>query len=766
MGRKKNMKDFFSHIKADKKEYLIEHLKNTADLASYFASSFGGGIVAEQAGLLHDLGKHTEKFQGVLEGSVHGIDHSAVGAEYYWNTISYENENAFLADDPFLAQVICNVIQSHHSDLHGALDERAAYCSDYMAYPDFSIDRNITDNHKENALKSSEELERIKEYVKDNDLLKVIPDETFGDMTAEAKMLYERMIFSCLVDADYSATAAFYEGMDYRAYKDERILDTESLLNKLRIYRDMKGYGSSDSGLNGIRNQVYKCCEKAGRELSAGLYTLTAPTGTGKTHALMKFALEQAKKNGQKRIFVVLPFLSIIEQNASEYREIFGEENCIKQDSQTEIPEEIKLYSDRWDYHIIVTTSVSFFETLCGGKASKERKLHNIADSVVVFDEAQTLPSYLLDVTMKTLDALPEYFNTTVLLSTATQPDYKLRAALHDLNITEIMPDVQGIYDEYSRVRKLEISSEVKKCSTYEELSEVYGSSQQLFVFNTTDKALKMFELLRDKYDEENCFLLSSSLCSEHKSDTIKEIKKRISEGRQCYVSATQCIEAGVDLDFPAGMRECAPLPSIIQTAGRINRNGISTGKFHVFILDDSGENGYPGTTYRNESFVTKSLINTMGLHINDNEIGDKYYRQIFSGDADENSDKTEISEAVKRLDTHRLYENYKLIENDEELNIIVPYMSDRFDSIYKELSHKDFCISKKEMMAARNMTVRLYGNRKIKEFLERHCRRLSAKSRDLDNEIPVNWYIVEDAYIYDPKEGLLKEEKEGSCVF
>ena len=117
------MKDFFSHIKADKKEYLIEHLKNTADLASYFASSFGGGIVAEQAGLLHDLGKHTEKFQGVLEGSVHGIDHSAVGAEYYWNTISYENENAFLADDSFLAQVICNVIQSHHSDLHGALDD-------------------------------------------------------------------------------------------------------------------------------------------------------------------------------------------------------------------------------------------------------------------------------------------------------------------------------------------------------------------------------------------------------------------------------------------------------------------------------------------------------------------------------------------------------------------------------------------------------------------------------------------------------------------
>lgn len=155
-----------------------------------------------------------------------------------------------------------------------------------------------------------------------------------------------------------------------------------------------------------------------------------------------------------------------------------------------------------------------------------------------------------------------------------------------------------------------------------------------------------------------------------------------------------------------------------------------------------------------------------MGLDINDNGIDNKYYRQIFSGDADENSDKAEISEAVKGLDTHRLYENYKLIENDEELNIIVPYMSDRFDSIYKELSNKDFCISKKEMTAVRNMTVRLYGNRKIKEFLERHCRRLSAKSRDFDSEIPINWYIVEDVDIYDPKEGLLKEEKEGGYVF
>ncbi len=759
--------EYFSHTRADKNEYLIDHLRNTGDLASFFASSFGGSEIAEQAGLLHDLGKHTEKFQGVLAGTVHGIDHSAVGAEYYWNTASYGDED--IIDDPFFAQIICNSIQSHHSDLHGELTDRAIEDEEYMAYPDFLEKKIITDNHKENALASEKELKQITDYVRENNLIKIISGKKLpnsDEMSPEARMLYERMIYSCLVDADYSSTAAFYDYIDYSTYKEEKKLYPNVLLKKLDDYRNYKGYGRSDSGLNGMRNKVYNSCAKAGSELPTGLYTLTAPTGTGKTHALIKFALEQAKRNGQKRIFVVLPYLSIIEQNASEYCDIFGEENCLEQDSQSEIPEEIKLYSDRWDYPIIVTTSVSFFETLCGGAAPKERKLHNISDSVIVFDEAQTLPSYLLDVTMKSLEALPEYFNTTVLLSTATQPDYRLRSDLNDLCFTEIIPNVSDLYKEYGKIRKLIVTSEVKKPSTYEELADIYDLDQQLFVFNTTGKALKMFKLLKEKYGEENCFLLSSALCSEHKSDTIRAIRERISKGLSCFVSATQCIEAGVDLDFPVGMRECAPLPSIIQTAGRINRNGNTIGKFHVFVLEDNGKNGYPGITYRNESFVTRNIIEKSGLDTNDNSLITDYYREIYSGDAEENSDKSEITEAIEELDTHKLYENYKLIEDNDELNIIVPYKRKEFEQIHQQLSFQNYCITKSEMKESRVMTVRLYGNKKIQEYLGRHCRRLSAKSSDTGNEIGINWYIVEDVDIYDLKEGLIKEEKEGGFVF
>jgi CRISPR-associated endonuclease/helicase Cas3 len=339
------MKKYYSHTKSDKKEDLLDHLRNTGDLASFFASAFGAGELAGQAGLLHDLGKHTKKFQDVLVGTAHGIDHSAVGAEFYWNTANciYEDE---IIDDPFFAQIISNVIQSHHSDLHGELTDKALEDREYMAYPDFSIPRNITDNHKENALGNKEELDQIRDYVKENGLLHVISSEDLpnnSDMSAEGKMLFERMIFSCLVDADYSSTAAFFDDMDYQQYKKERTLKPDEMLRELDKYRASRGYGLSDSGLNGIRNEVYEICKMSGRKLPVGLYTLTAPTGTGKTHALMRFALEQAKKHGQKRIFVVLPYLSIIEQNASEYREIFGKENCIEQDSQSEIPDEIKL---------------------------------------------------------------------------------------------------------------------------------------------------------------------------------------------------------------------------------------------------------------------------------------------------------------------------------------------------------------------------------------------------------------------------------------
>lgn len=754
---------YFSHIKPDKKEILEEHLRQTAELASYYAASFGGEKIAEQIGLLHDIGKHTQKFQDVLQGKAHHIDHAAVGAEYYWNE---SGENDHTVDDMFIAQTVCNCINSHHSDLHGCLTDDI---DGYMEYPDEY--HQITDNHKEIALGSDEEKEEIEKYVARQHFLKEISESDHpdtGGMNSEAKMLYERMLFSCQVDADYSSTAAFYDSDDFRNYENSRKIDAAECLRRLDEYRSQKGFGHDTSGLNALRNEVYNACEIAGRDMDPGLYTLTAPTGTGKTHALIRFALEQTRRNDLERIFVVLPYLSIIEQNAHEYKEIFGEENCLENDSQSELSDDLRLLADRWDYPIIVTTSVNFFETLCGAKASKERKLHQLANSVIVFDESQTLPSELLDVTMNTLEALTEYFHSTVLLSTATQPDYHFRKSLEGLKYQEVIKDVPALYSRYDYTRKIEVTADVYHKQTYEELADHYDAKEQLFVFNTTGKALKMYDTLCERFGEDDCFLLSSSLCSEHKSDTIKEIERKIENNEACFVSATQCIEAGVDLDFPVGMRECAPFSSVVQTSGRINRNARGVGQMMMFVLDEDEKYGYPGTTYRNESYVTRNLAEKQGIDINDLKMISEYYKQIYSEDAEENRDKKEIREAVEESDTKKLSDNYRLIEDSNELNVIVPYNRERvlYEKIYRELEFKQFCISRSEIKECSSITVRLYGNRKIKEYLEKHCRQLYMNSTEKREADRVNWYIVEDVDVYEEKRGFIKEEKEGGFIF
>lgn len=767
--------DYYSHIRSDKKERLITHLKETADLAAFFASEFNEEKVAEQIGLLHDLGKHTGKFQRVLKGTAFHIDHAAVGAEYYWKHY-WEDADPEIPDDQLLAQIICNCINSHHSDLHGDLTDDAAYDEAYCALPT-SFDREnpfYTDNGKENALGSAEEFSAIEQYVAEHGLLRSIKETDFPvpeGMSDEAIMMFERMIFSCLVDADYSTTSSFYDGSDYRDFRRPKILQPEECLRKLQQYRKSRGYGCDDTGMNRLRNRVYQQCKEAGQNLSPGFYTLTAPTGSGKTHALIEFALEQSKRNGQRRIFVVLPYLSIIRQNAKEYQTIFGEDVCLEQDSLMEVPDELRLLSERWDYPMIVTTSVNFLETLCGSRASRERRLHQIANAVIVFDEVQTMPSDLLDVTLNTLASLPEYFHTTVLFSTATQPEYHFRHKLRSLQYQEIISDVQELYQDYGRIRKMEVMADVDRKENYDDLARTYTDRQQLFVFNTTRKAQKMYQLLCESYGDQASFLLSSALCTKHKSDVIKEIQRRLQCGEDCFVSSTQCIEAGVDLDFPAGMRECAPFPSIVQTAGRINRNGRGIGRMKVFFLDAEDSGGYPGVTYRNESYVAKNVIKKMRCDLNNPDTMKEYYRQIYSGDSDESGDRKEIRDAVDQRDTKELAAHYHLIEDQSELNVIVPYTSaedkeEMFEIMHERIAARDYCIYKSELRECSGITVRIYGNKKTLEFLDRHCRRLKMKSGESVVEELTNWFIVEDKEIYDKKQGLIKEEKEGGFLY
>ena len=389
------MKEFYAHRYQDHMELLIDHLHNTADLADEFASEFNSGLVGRQIGLLHDVGKHTKYFQDVLNRKRSGINHAVVGAEVY-----FEKCGTGIIPNRQLAMIICMCISCHHSKLHS---QRT-----YQVPSDFqSLMQVLTeDKEKINALSSQEEWKRILTYVEKNNLLIQINTGQYLEikrMKTICRMFYARMLFSCLVDADFTATATFEDDL-YKQESKGIPLDPERRLLELQKYREDYFSGSKKTPMNALREQVFRDAnEKIGKP---GIYTMTAPTGTGKTLALISFALQQAARNKQKRIFIVLPYLSIITQNADVYRRIFGKEIVLEDDSQTEYTERARYLSDRWTAPMIVTTSVRFFETLFRVKTTDIRRLHQIANSVIIFDEAQTLPLGVTDVTMEVRESI------------------------------------------------------------------------------------------------------------------------------------------------------------------------------------------------------------------------------------------------------------------------------------------------------------------------------------------------------------------------
>ena len=753
---------FYAHTSNHGKEPLEDHLLLTETLAKKYGEKFNSENLCALIARLHDIGKRTEKFQNVLAGKEHGIDHAIVGAWYLYNE-ACENKDAFTSDR-FIQFLCCAVIRGHHSQLWGQFTRTE--WDDLELPEEDEYDDPLYPIGKRPALRDDEEYEDIVNYVKNNKFITKLGIDDYLSISPEnkeARMLYIRMIFSCLVDADYTATAAFDENKvtQIKRQEDNR-LDYDTLLDKLNKYRNtilLNAKNSKDENLpiNMLRNQVYEDAN-ANSNGPVGFYTMTAPTGTAKTLALIKFALEHAKTHKLDRIIIVLPYLSIITQNANEYKKAFGNDIILEDDSNTEYTDEIKLLADRWDSPIIITTSVKFFETLCGNKPVPLRKLHRIASACVVFDECQTLPHDLTTCTIKTLQGLPKYFNTTILFSTATLPIYKYRRNLEDLQTREVIRNVAELYEKYDKLKETEIIT-VEKPIDYEVLWNNFENADQvLIVFNTVRKALTMYEYVTSQTNRENVFYLSADLSSEHKLEVIDEIKNRIKENRPCVLISTQCIEAGVDLDFANGAREYAPLPSVVQTAGRINRNGKHPGKFIVFGLEDQT---YPNITYRNEAEVTKYLAQKYnGLQLNSLELMDEYYKQIYYGDREAGEDSLEIRDACKYADIQDLAEHYCLIDDMSQITVIVPYkkLQKEFNDLQHELYESDYCITKAQMKISKKFQVTRYASKKNLDLLQTHCHQLYMRGSQ-GKKIKINWMIADMDNIYDAKTGLWRDD-------
>lgn len=556
------MRRFYAHStdRQDKHDWqpLDEHLIGVGERARAAADVFGAGALAEAAGLLHDLGKYTDGFQARLEGRAPKLDHATHGAR------------EIIARYPGIAPVmhlLAYAIAGHHAGLaNGRSGEgRRTSLADRLAK---ALPPLLDDWRSELRLPAEEAL------VAAAMRLNPVPQRTGFQLA-----FLVRMLFSTLVDADYLDTDAFYRRIDGRPSRQDALLPTlEALRDQLDAHL-VQLAGGGNGEVHRLRQDVLGEV-RAGAARALGLFSLTVPTGGGKTLASMAFALDHAIAHGLRRVIYVIPFTSIIEQNAAVFRRAFGdlgeaavlEHHSALADDPGQAPEALeKLHRamENWDAPIVVTTAVQFFESLFADRPSRCRKLHAIAGSVVVLDEAQMLPPALLRPCVAAIDELALNYRTSVVLCTATQPALRREDGFVDGldGVRELVEDPPALYRRLQRVRVRDIGSRDD-----EDLAQrLRERPQVLCIVNSRRHARALYERIADCAGAVH---LSTLMHARHRSAVLAEVRRRLRDGEPCRVVSTSLIEAGVDVDFPCVLRAEAGLDAIAQAAGRCNREG------------------------------------------------------------------------------------------------------------------------------------------------------------------------------------------------
>lgn len=559
---------YYAHTKvapgglvADEREWqpLRDHLNRVATLAKRFAAPIGFPADAELAGWLHDLGKYRDEFQAYLRrerGMSADTQHAVYGAK--WAADRDLWPNAFS-------------VAGHHAGLHDLGDLQQMLDDPRRRFPE-AVPTIVQRFQTE---------------------ISPLPEPPKPPPWAEASELaaefYTRMLFSCVVDADRLDTAFWPHDPP-----TDRPLDAASL-ERIRAERQRKRAKSPANPLVTLRNEVFEACLAAGA-WRQGFFSLTAPTGGGKTLSAMAFALAHAKRYGLRRVIVVIPYLSIIEQNAAEYRRILGDDVVLENhsaaepraDADEEEKFQLELATENWDAPIIVTTSVQFLESLFAASPSRCRKLHRIPRSVVIFDEVQTLPAHLLQPAFSVFRELTQHYHVSFVFSSATQPAFRKCPSLPDGftsdELREIAPEPARSFRNLRRVT-YHLPGDDETLDWPQLAERLAVSKQVLCVVNLVRHAKELWEELKQRLPaEEKPIHLSAAMCPQHRFDRLAEIHGCLREGRPCRVIATQVIEAGVDLDFPVVWRALGPLDAIVQVAGRCNREAqLPMGEVHIF---------------------------------------------------------------------------------------------------------------------------------------------------------------------------------------
>jgi len=719
------MDTFYAHSEnvRGEKEILEAHLKKTSELAGRYAAAFGEEKAGDWLGWFHDAGKASELFQGVLCKKEHNVNHAAAGAALLYR----------------MNKMLSRVIYAHHDGLQWVIrddlvrSEQVENSQDSQNGKRFAVSGKAQYQEMAAYIKSLPDLPKEKPFLQ--------PDGT-SFYSHLPEMLHARMLLSCLCDADYTATAS-HEDESLFTEADEKELDAAAILQSIHDYKeDISHNSKADAKLNQIRNHVFQSCLQAA-EQSPGLFTLTAPTGTGKTIALLAFAAKHAEQYKKRRIIIVLPFLSIISQNAKVYEKICGgilEAHSIASYGNDE---RTKLITEQWNSPVIITTSVKFFEAFFKSKPTDLRFLHSVANSVVVFDEAQSIPTDLLGTTIETMRMLCETFRCTVLFSTATQPAFDVRSDI-DFHAQEILSDAPDIYD---KTRRVSVSWNIADKTPLTQIAaEMSGLDSVCCVLNRKDHTRKLFELLTEQCDRTECFHISTDMCKAHRDTVIQDITDRLEKHLPCRLVSTSCIEAGVDLDFAYMYRALAPLDSIIQCAGRCNRNGRSAGEMTVFIPDE--EKLYPAAFFENAANKVKLLLSRHEIDICSPSHIREYYTMLFT-DGNYDHDKSKLVKAIEEHDFTEAEKQYRFIPQNG-VNVLVPYQAEieLFEELAAEARTKG--ISKEWMRRAAPITVTSYREDKLKDLAEPCFIMRKGKP-----EYVSGWYILLDDHFYDEQSGL-----------
>jgi CRISPR-associated endonuclease/helicase Cas3 len=662
---------YFAHSgsKESKSDWqsLKGHSLEVARLAMERAKPFGLERAARLAGLLHDLGKYTTKFQRRLFGETIRVDHSTAGAAVALQLVG-SNVN-----EQLMGQMIAYTILGHHAGLPNRIDGAGSY--------DERIDAFLTD-----PTRMPDEIWRNEIQV---DATRLFP---MGFLPASDQQerqfqlaFMARMLFSCLVDADYRDTEDFYVKLEGLQKDRTWPLLRDSLPTLIAKFEaHMSRFETDGKPINKLRAEILTYVRAKAAE-APGLFTLTVPTGGGKTLASLGFALDHAKAHGHRRIIYAIPFTSIIDQTASIFRKLMGEDHVLEHhsaidDDKTDTGEgdwrsrdKLKLAMEDWAAPVVVTTNVQFFESLFAAKTSRARKLHNIAGSVIILDEAQTIPRPLLIPCMRVLHELARNYGCSIVLCTATQPavdETRLKGGL-PLEGRELAPDPERLSQKLRRADVVQAGA-MSNCDLVAALRE---APQALVIVNSRKHALELYKDAKAA-GLDGVLHLTTRQCAAHRRAIIEDVRRRLQGDTPCRVIATSLIEAGVDVDFPKVWRAEAGLDQVIQAAGRCNRENKRPRAESIVTIFSAPQYRTPReieSLTGDMARVAKTNPDIMSLAAIEQYFGEVYWRMGTGLDGKNILDMFGMSKRGTAFEFREAAREFRMIESGMQ-PVIVPF--------------------------------------------------------------------------------------------